>query len=97
MRPFFVLQINTRPESEDSAPRLGFTTSKKLGNAVRRNRIRRRLREAARLALAAHALPNQDYVLIGRPAAADIDFVELQKELAEAMRKLHRQYGLGSE
>ena len=89
VRPAFVLQLRRREETEDASPRLGFTTTKKLGNAVMRNRIRRRLREAARLALPATVAPHHDYVLIGRPAAATLDFMHLQHEMAEGMRKLH--------
>ncbi len=89
VRPAFVLQVNPRPASNMAEPRLGFTTSSKLGNAVCRNRIRRRLREAARLALTDLARPQHDYVLIGRPAAADIEFTVLQSEMAEGLLKLH--------
>lgn len=89
VRPSFVLQLKIRAETAEAEPRLGFTTTKRLGNAVVRNRIRRRLREAARLALPKLALPHYDYVLIGRPDAATIDFAALQREIAEGMRKLH--------
>lgn len=90
VRPAFMLQLNKRADSEDAAPRLGFTTTKKLGNAVVRNRIRRRLREAARLALPEIAQPHYDYVLIGRPDAATIEFEALKYEMAEGMQKLHQ-------
>ncbi len=89
VRPAFILQLNKRASGEDATPRLGFTTTKKLGNAVVRNRIRRRLREAARLALPEAAHPHHDYVLIGRPDAATIEFETLKREMAEGMRKLH--------
>ena len=60
----FVLQIRDR--GDDGAPRVGFTCSKKVGNAVARNKAKRRLREVARLALAPLAESGHDYVLIGR-------------------------------
>ena len=57
--------------------RVGFTVSKKVGNAVERNRVRRRLREVVRLAPPAPMRPGHDYVLIGRRAALDLPFERL--------------------
>ncbi len=67
--PTFVLQM--RPRREDGPVRVGFTVSKKVGNAVERNRIRRRLREVVRLSPPSHMRPGHDYVLIGRRAALE--------------------------
>ena len=65
----FVLQTRRR---DDSGPvRVGFTVSKKVGNAVERNRVRRRLREIVRQAAAGCLRPGHDYVLIGRRAALE--------------------------
>ena len=70
--------------------RIGFTCSKKVGNAVARNRAKRRLREVARLILPEHGQPGWDYVLIGRPdITATRPFIDLQADLMRALRKLH--------
>ena len=66
----------------------GLTASKKVGNAVQRNRARRRLRELARLVLARHADPSQAYVLIAREATGTRDFVALRQDLVTALQKL---------
>ena len=72
--------------------RVGFTCSKKVGNAVARNRAKRRLREVARLILPTHGRAGWDYVLIGRHGAtADRPFDELQGDLIYALKKLHDQ------
>jgi ribonuclease P protein component len=67
--------------------RLGFTCSRKVGNAVARNRARRRLREAARAVLPREAA-GWDLVLVGRPATVVRPFALLRQDLAEAMRRL---------
>ena len=87
--PGFVLQA--APVPADRPPpvvRVGFTVSKKVGNAVVRNRVRRRLREIARQVIPEHARPDLDYVLVGRQAALARDFAQLREELIEALRRL---------
>jgi ribonuclease P protein component len=86
-QPSLVMQLRSRSDGE--APRIGFTCTKKLGNAVIRNRIKRRLREAARLALPARALSGMDYVVIGRSAAENRPFELLQSDLISALQRLH--------
>ena len=86
----FLLQARARDDG-NPAVRLGFTCSKKIGNAVMRNRAKRRLREIARLALVALARPGWDYVLIGRPSATvEREFALLLSDLATAMQAVHR-------
>ena len=80
-----VLQALAR---DDNAPaRLGFTVTKKIGNAVERNRTRRRLREAARLVLRERPVAGVDLVLIGREATRSRDFSELMDDLRRALGK----------
>jgi len=92
----FVLEGKPRPETAPverepgSEPRFGFTVTKQMGNAVVRNRMRRRLREAVRLTLAGHARPDYDYVLIGRGAALDRDFQALTRDLEAAFARVHQ-------
>jgi ribonuclease P protein component len=87
--PGFVLQAAPLP-AEQGAPvaRVGFTVSKKVGNAVARNRVRRRLREIARQVIPAQARPDLDYVLVGRQAALQRDFALMRQDLVEALKRL---------
>lgn len=86
----FLLQARKRREGEAEGMRVGFTCSKKVGNAVARNRAKRRLREIARLVLPGLGLPDHDYVLIGRAEkTATRDFVLMQDDLRRALTKAH--------
>lgn len=97
--PGFVLQVAPVPadlalgdpamgDPAQPAIRVGFTVSRKVGNAVVRNRVRRRLREIAREVIPAEARPGLDYVLIGRQAALTRDFAALRRELQDALKRL---------
>jgi ribonuclease P protein component len=87
--PGFVLQAAPVPaELVLPAIRVGFTVSRKVGNAVIRNRVRRRLREAARQVIPGQARADLDYVLVGRQAAIARDFAALRRELFDALKRL---------
>jgi ribonuclease P protein component len=96
--PGLILQVRRQPSTEslsDDAPRavpleavrVGFTASRKVGNAVARNRARRRLRSVAREVLS-HAEPGNDFVLIARPATVDRDYQALVTDLVAGLKRL---------
>jgi ribonuclease P protein component len=78
--PYFILEILDRNAPEE-APRTGFTVTKKQGNSVERNRIRRRLKEAVRLHGRFAMLAGHDYVFVGHRDALEASFEELTKAL----------------
>ena len=82
----FVLQARKR--DDDGPVRVGFTVSKKVGNAVERNRVRRRLKEIVRLSAAGCLRPGHDYVLIGRRAALELPFDRMIEQFDGALRRL---------
>jgi len=83
----FVLQARCRDDA--GAVRIGFTVSRQVGNAVERNRVRRRLREMVRLAATGTLHAGHDYVLVGRRAALNRPFGEMMRDLALAARRVH--------
>jgi ribonuclease P protein component len=84
--PGVVVQMRRR--GDEDAARIGFTVTKKLGGAVERNRIRRRIKEAVRLALPGRVQPGRDYVFIGRPEAKLRPFKLLQQDLVDAVERV---------
>ena len=88
--PGFTLQARPRQPGEAEWIRVGFTCSKKVGNAVARNRAKRRLREVARAVLPAEGREGWDYVLVGRPGVtATLPFPQLLSDLSGALARVH--------
>ena len=81
----FLLEVLDR--KDDEPPRFGLTVTKKTGNAVTRNRIRRRLREAIRVHAADDMAAGNDYVIVGRNDVLYVPFDQLKTELSRRMRK----------
>jgi len=88
----FTLQANARPPSPTDAPgpRVGFTVTKRVGDAVERNRIRRRLKEALRRAAAVAPAPGHDYVLMARREALTRPFAALVADIEKAFARMSR-------
>lgn len=83
-RPGFVLLA--RPNGGEGV-RYGITVTKKIGNAVVRNRMKRRFRELLRAALPVHGLPDHDHILIGRESGVERNFKQLAEELDIALKR----------
>ena len=97
--PGLVLQMAPQPDAVGAgpdgapslkAPRLGFTVTKKVGNAVIRNRARRRLRAAAAQVMPIAARSGRDYVLVGREGTLTRPFPELIRDLETALARVER-------
>jgi len=72
--------------------RIGYTASKKIGNAVQRNRAKRRLRAACRALLPLEAVPGYDYVIIARHMVLDMPYKKLYKELKTALTEIKQEF-----
>lgn len=83
----FVLQARRR--ADEGLVRVGFTVSRQVGNAVERNRVRRRLRELVRRTATERLRAGHDYVLVGRPAALAASFGDMVRELDAALDRIH--------
>lgn len=85
--PVHGLVLQALPRADGGPARLGFTVTKKVGNAVVRNRTRRRLKEAARLVLQDAPLAGVDLVLIGRDSTRGRPFADLMDDFRRALKK----------
>ena len=93
--PSFVLQVR-ESDNIEQGPFVGFTVTKKVGNAVIRNRVRRRLKEAAKEVFPHKATAGWEYVVIGRNACVDIAYERIKSDLKWALKKLAAKADLNS-
>jgi ribonuclease P protein component len=92
-----VLQSKAINDSENElTPRVGYTVTRKVGNAIIRNRIKRRLREAANITFPLKSQVNHDYVIIGKHGALTQNFTSILKDLEQALDHVHRNGAKGS-
>ncbi|MEP3630576.1 MAG: ribonuclease P protein component [Hyphomicrobiales bacterium] len=98
-RKSFVMQRNEQSDASDETdsslldPRVGFTVTKKVGNAVIRNRVRRRMREAVRVTSSELFQNGHDYVLVGRKEALSVEFNTLCADIESTLKRLARGEG----
>jgi ribonuclease P protein component len=81
----FLLEVLDRKDT--APPRFGITVTKKVGNAVVRNRVRRRLREAVRVFAAAEMVNGSDYVIVGRNELLSASFADVTSELSKRLKR----------
>ncbi len=85
--------MQARKRNDTGPAQIGFTVTKKLGNAVTRNRIKRRLKEAVRIASGLDLKPGHDYVFIGRATTPVQDFKHLVADIVSAVDRLNEGKG----
>ena len=100
MAPGLILQARARTAGDRSGGgteelRVGFTVSRKVGNAVVRNRVRRRLRDAAGQVIPEMAKAGHDFVIIGRAGSLERPFAALRRDLETALKRLDAHRGAG--
>jgi len=92
---YFLLEVKQQecPTKDHALPsaRIGYTVSKKNGNAVKRNRIKRRLREAVRLHVGSLLMAGTDYVIVARPELLNLPFPLLVEALKQRVQTSHEQ------
>jgi ribonuclease P protein component len=82
-----VLLVRNRGDG-DEQKRVGFTVSKKVGNAVTRNRMKRRFRSLAREIIPTNGIPGSDHVMIGRQSGIESEFGLLRQDLTSALQRV---------
>ena len=91
--PMFILRTGPSDAPTQAGARVGYTVTTKCGNAVVRNRIKRRLRALVREIFPVSAKAGQDYILIARheakPGAGDVPIMELREALVKALNAVH--------
>jgi ribonuclease P protein component len=87
--------VQERRRGDDGPTRVGFTVSRKVGGAVERNRVRRRLKEIVRLSAAASFAAGSDYVVVGRGAALQMTFAHLAEDFTQALHRLDKRRPVG--
>lgn len=93
VRPHFICCALPLADETHGRLQVGFTVSKKCGNAVLRNRTRRRLREAVKAALATHTpTAALEVVVIARPSATEAAFNTLSADMARALSWVEHQW-----
>jgi ribonuclease P protein component len=87
--------VQERRRGDDGPARVGFTVSRRIGGAVERNRVRRRLKEIVRLSAAAGFAAGSDYVVVGRGAALGMTFARLAEDFTQALHRLDKWRPMG--